>query len=138
MAAVLPPQMEQGIIPDIAREDENDAVREVLEEMADELHEWTKSFLTDPPSPAVKLKPREQFEQFMIRIAESSPYPSTRMMEVQNLLSDDYHEMIKAGTVAPPMSEPWVSLMPYGFAFKEMAKTFRRLWHQFAEVEAVA
>lgn len=136
MSVVLPPQLEQGVVPVLEAEVENRLIMEVAQEIADELHAWTKDTIENPPSPAVKLKPREQFERFMMNFVQVYPNdPELRMMELEMILNVEYIDLYREAMMPAPSVMPWAGLTLYPFAFRLLADEFRALYKEYAGVE---
>lgn len=133
-APILPPLVEAELVFELDAKVENDIIREIAGEIAEELRQWVADLIENPPSPAVKLAPREQFMRFMSYIVAVYPNdPVARIAELTWLLNPEYISLIHQGIAPPPLAMPWRGLLPVYFAFDELQKKFAHLYATYGE-----
>src|SRR5512146_2089006 len=132
-APILPPVVEAELVFELDAEVENEIIKECAQEINDEMRAWIIDLLDNPPSPAVKLGPKDQFERYMLFLVIAYPTDEAgRIAELNWLINPEYVDMIKAGAAPPPQAMPWRGLLPVYFAFEEVQKRFMRLYDTYA------
>lgn len=136
-------------VPPLSIEKRNANTAKVLREYAEIIEDMIQGLLENPPAPALKLEPKERYQWFRTKIAETyNGDPFLIQAEIAILLDDTLTDRIKAAMQAMrqgvpadipmlPASPPFVNYVPgMLLGFEAWRKWFATLHKQYGQENA--